>query len=386
MKILQIVQRPQRRGAEIFAHDLARRFEALGVEVRTVYLYRSEGPNGLPLHDTDICLDGIENHIFERFPGIHPALLRGVVRAIDGFRPVIVQVNGSRTVKYGAAAKRVSTSKAGWKLVYRNIGVPSDWHPSKWKLGMYRRGVMSQMDAAIGVSDFSFADARALYRLRAPWTVIPNGITPSRLRIALSPSEVRQRHGASSADMILIFVGRLEPAKRPDRFVRIVTRVAQKVPGVRGWVVGDGPMREEIEHLAREHGVGERIRFFGNVEDVASLMNAADVLVVTSDTEGIPATVLEAGFLGVPVVSTGVGGLPECVANGKTGILVEAGCDEALADAAVRLAEDSSLRKAMGQQARESVLERFLIDRVADRYLDFFSKLSGEPRYEGRVI
>lgn len=375
MRVLQIVQRPQRRGAEIFAYDLARRFEALGIPVCTVYLYPFDGAHGLSLCATDICLDGAENHFFEKILGVHPGLLRSLLRAIAEFQPTIVQVNGARTVKYGAAAKRALRSP-GWKLVYRNIGVPSAWHRSGWKTWAYRTGIMSQMDATIGVSHLSLTDARRLYRLRGPWRVIHNGINPARLRVTEVPDEVRRIHGAAQNDMILIFVGRLEPAKRADRFVRLFSRIVQALPRTRGWVVGDGPLRGDIEQLARECGVSDRLRFFGAIEDVATLMNAADLLVVTSDTEGIPATVLEAGFLGVPVVATRVGGLPECIANGETGILVETGSEEALVEAITRLAEDVSLRTTMAGKARDRVLERYLIDDVAESYLGFYVQIS----------
>ncbi|MGH7559292.1 MAG: glycosyltransferase family 4 protein [Gemmatimonadota bacterium] len=378
MRVLQIVQRPQRRGAEIFAYDLARRFEALGIAVCTVYLYRFEGRHGLPLHETDVCLDGADNHVFEKYPGIHPALLRRLLDAIGKFQPGIVQVNGSRTVKYGAAARHALGSRASWKLVYRNIGVPSSWHRSKWKVWIYRNGIMSQMDGVIGVSSFSLSDARSLYGLRAPWTVIPNGINPARIPIVVSSSEVRRTHGAAGDDMILIFVGRLERAKRADRFVRVLARVGDTIPGTRGWIVGDGPLRRDIERLAHECGVSDRTCFLGATDDVASLMNAADLLVVTSDTEGIPATVLEAGFLGVPVVATGVGGLPECIVDGETGILAED--EEGLVDAIVRLAGDGELRATMARRARERTLKSFLIDRVADSYVEFYARLLDEPR------
>lgn len=377
-RILQIVQRPQRRGAEMFVYDLSRRFETLGMEVKTVYLYDSDGERPLPLHDSDVCLHGPEDHPFERFLGFHPSLLRSVANEIEGFAPDIVQVNGSRTVKYGAAAKRLFGSNGGWRLVYRNIGIPSDWHRWLGTILVYRRAIIPQMDGVISVSKISLEDAKALYRLRMPSKVILNGISASRLATSSERQEVRRRHGAAPGDLVLLFVGYLEPAKRPDRFVRVLAAVCREHPGTRAWVVGDGPLRGETERLAEALGLGERISFVGAREDVAEYMNAADVFVVTSDTEGIPAVVLEAGYLGLPVVATNVGGLSECVWDGETGLLVEDVSEDQLAEAILELAFDDDLRKSMGERARERVRGKLMIDQIASEYLGFYEELLQE--------
>lgn len=378
MRILQIVQRPQRRGAELFAFDLSGRLESLGEEVRTLYLYGFEGERRLTLRDTDSSLEGVDDHPFERFPGFHPAMLGRVVREIREFDPDIVQVNGSRTVKYGAAAKAVSRSNGRWKLVYRNIGIPSDWHSSAtaW---VYRKAIMPRMDGVVGVSRFSLEDAEALYRFRVPSTVIPNGISPARLNVVEGRDALRDRYRSSPDDLILLFVGYMEEAKRPDRFVRVLSRVARKIPRVRGWIVGDGPLRGKAEGLSRDLGIRDKVRFLGYQEDVASFMNAADLLVVTSDTEGIPGAVLEAGYLGLPVVSTKVGGLPECIVQGETGVLVDGDPEEGLTRAIVRLGSDEESRREIGGRARARIVDELTIGPIADRYLAFYRRLLKRP-------
>lgn len=378
MRILQVVQRPQRRGAELFAFDLSSSLESKGHVVKTLYLYGFEGKRGLSIRDIDSGLEGADDHVFERFPGFHPVMLRNVVREINRFRPEIVQVNGSRTVKYGAAAKFLSRADGGWKLIYRNIGIPSDWHAWGGTVWVYRNLVIPQMDGVIGVSRSSLDDARALYRIQAPSTVILNGISSSRLEVVEGRDRLRSRYGASPEDLILLYVGCLESAKRPDRFVRVLSRVAREVPRTRGWIVGNGPRRREIQGLSRDLGLSDRIRFFGSQENVANFMNAADLLLVTSDTEGIPATVLEAGYLGLPVVASRVGGLPECVEHGGTGILVDGeNPEEGFTRAVLALGSDDELRRSMGGRARERVSNEMTIDRIADQYLAFYEQVLG---------
>lgn len=375
MRILQIVQRPQRRGAELFAHDLSRSLEAAGHDLKTLYLYGVEGEQRLAIQPTDSCLEGADDHPFERFPGFHPSMVRRVIREIQEFGPDIVQVNGSRTVKYGAAAKLVSRSNGRWKLVYRNIGIPSDWQSWAGTTWAYRNMIMPRMDGVVGVSRFSLDDAETLYEFRAPSTVILNGISPDRLKVIVERNELRQTYRAEREDLILLFVGYLEEAKRPDRFMHVLSRVVREIPSAQGWVVGDGPLRRKTENLSRDLGIRDHVRFFGSREDVASFMNAADLLVVTSDTEGIPATVLEAGFLGLPVVATKVGGLSECIVHEQTGVLVDGDLQEGLVRAIIGLGSDVESRRSMSRKARERVLGELTIDRIAAQYLAFYERL-----------
>jgi glycosyltransferase involved in cell wall biosynthesis len=113
-------------------------------------------------------------------------------------------------------------------------------------------------------------------------------------------------------------------------------------------------------------------RFFGTRDDVACLLGAADLLALASDTEGVPGVALEAGYLGLPVVATRVGGVPECVVHGETGLLVEPGDSGALMTALSRLAADPELRLRLGSAGRERVRDRHSIDHVADMFVDFY--------------
>jgi glycosyltransferase involved in cell wall biosynthesis len=374
MRILQIVTKPQRRGAEIFASDLSRQFESLEIAVKTIYLYDFNGDNQLKLHGPDVCLGGSEDHFLERFLGFHPLLLRRVVKEIRNFEPDIVQVNGSRTVKYGAAAKQLTRAHR-WKLVYRNIGMPSDWHRGEDTILAYRFMIMPKMDGVIGVSRVSLTDARALYRLEGPSEIIPNGVSPDRLQVEKSRDELRRELGVSPDEQVLLFLGYLENAKRPDRFIRVLAEVSRSTPSVRGWIVGDGPMFKDLRQMAKDLDVERRVSFFGNQAQVGSFLSAADLLLLTSDTEGLPATILEAAYMGLPVVATRVGGVAECIEDGRTGMLVEEGDDSAFARAVLTLALDNERRMAMGNMASAKARKEFTIERVANRYLEFYRRL-----------
>jgi glycosyltransferase involved in cell wall biosynthesis len=378
MRVLQIVQRPQRRGAEVFAYDLSRRLEVLGVTVGTLYLYTHEEDSALPLHERDRCLQGVERHPFEKVPGFEPILLAKVIRGIRRFRPDIVQVNGARTVKYGAFARHLAGSGARWKLVYRNIGMASHWHRWRGSIAAYRRAIIPRMDGVIGVSSASLRDVQDFYKIRSPSVVILNGVNPERLRPKHSRLEFRNTLDVSEENVVLLTVGSLDSAKRPDRFLRVLSRIGERLPQVRAWIVGDGPGREEAERYAGELGVNERVRFFGTREDVADFMQASDIFVMTSDTEGVPAVVLEAGLMGLPIVATRVGGLSECVIDGTTGELVMPTDEVAMSNTIAALALDNAARKRMGSAGRDRVRMELTIESIAAQYLDFYRFLLDE--------
>jgi glycosyltransferase involved in cell wall biosynthesis len=153
-------------------------------------------------------------------------------------------------------------------------------------------------------------------------------------------------------------------------------RIRAVVPRVRAWVVGDGPLRSQLQELAIQLGIAEHCRFWGYQDNVRDLLNAGDLLIMTSDTEGIPAVALEAGYLGVPVVATRVGAMEECVSHGTTGILVSEPFEEELAAAVIALAEDEAMRARMGDNARRLVRSEFAIELAAERYLRFYTEVA----------
>ena len=189
------------------------------------------------------------------------------------------------------------------------------------------------------------------------------GASPERVRVVcnavdaslFSPSDVP----ASEAGVAIGYVGRLSPEKNPLLFVSLAARVAQAVPDARFIVAGDGPLREAMQSRASEYGVADRFEFRGVVGTMPALYRTLDLVVLPSWHEGTPLTILEAMASGVPVVATAVGGVPELVAAGVTGLLFEAGNEADGGEAVLELAQDADRRRRMGREARARVLARF---------------------------
>jgi len=149
----------------------------------------------------------------------------------------------------------------------------------------------------------------------------------------------------------------------------------EKYPSMELWLVGDGPLRVKVKKKVEAKGLKEKVRFLGLRDDIPDLLAEASILVLPSDWEGVPLTVLEAMAAGKPVVATAVGGVPELVDEGKTGFLVPPQAPDALAGAILRLARDPELRKRMGEVARKRALERFDIRQTAQAYGELYLKL-----------
>ncbi len=367
----------------MFAHQLGAALGRAGCAVVRLYLYPHPGAAALPLDPDDRVLGGDPRHPFERIPGLHPALLGRLRRAIAEHRPDVVQAHGGRTVKYGAAARRLDRA-AGWALVYRNIGDPRRWAAGARGV-LYRRLVMPRIDGVAGVSETTLAAVRAHYALGGiPMEHIPRGADPAALAPARPPAAVRAELGTPEGAPVLLYLGSLTAEKRLDRMLAWVAGARREHPGLRLWVVGEGPLRGDLERLAAERGLGGAVAFAGVRELVGDFLAAADLLLLSSDTEGMPGAVIEAAAAGVPAVATAVGGVAECVEDGVTGRLVDPTADptgEAAGAAAISaLLADPERRRVMGEAARRRFAASWHIDAVAARYLAFYDRVIAHRR------
>ena len=157
----------------------------------------------------------------------------------------------------------------------------------------------------------------------------------------------------------VICVARLSPEKRHTVLLKAVRRLANTGLEFRVLLVGDGPLRAVLQKQAKDLRLDAFVRFLGMRDDVADLLRSADIFVLPSATEGLPMTVIEAMAAGLPVVVTTVGGVPELVEDGETGLLIPPDCAEPLAEALGRLLKDAELRCHMGKAARRVAVERF---------------------------
>ena len=186
----------------------------------------------------------------------------------------------------------------------------------------------------------------------------------------------RRALGLSEDDPVVLFVGRLTWIKRVDRLIEAMAAVQEKVQSSILVVAGDGELSGELQEMAAHAGV--RAEFLGWRSDTASLYAAADLVVLSSDNEGMPVTLLEAAMSGVPAVTTDVGSASEVVIDGETGLVVN--CNAAsLAGGMVDLLNDATSRRRMGEAARERVVLEFGTERLVRDHVDLYRRLVGLP-------
>jgi len=210
-------------------------------------------------------------------------------------------------------------------------------------------------------------------------SVLHNGVDLDRFALPPDGSVWRERWGIPSDALVAGVVGRLAlPEKGQDLFLAAAGEVAEAFPRAYFVIVGEGPCRPELERIAREVGISDRVIFDSTQDEVPRMMAAFDLAVLPSRREGFGIVLLEAMASRKPVVATNVGGIPEIIEDGLTGMLVPP-CDApALARAMVRLLSDRQQCDMMGEEGRRRVEASFGIEKTAARLESLYRSLSGE--------
>ena len=167
--------------------------------------------------------------------------------------------------------------------------------------------------------------------------------------------------------------------KNHSGFLRIAAQIHQRMPDVEFLLVGDGPLRLELEREAASLGLGASAIFLGDRQDIPAILASLDVAVLTSDSESLSNVILEAMAAGLPVVAYGVGGNSELLTH-QRGALIPAGNETSFADAVEKLLADSGLRQQLGRNALQFAQKNFCLDRVRQRYVELYVSLLQKKR------
>ncbi|HET6953658.1 MAG TPA: glycosyltransferase, partial [Acidimicrobiales bacterium] len=319
-RALQLVASDQRRGAETFAVDLAAALSRRGLDAPTVALSGSLQPDSLPIRSLGAR-------------ALAPSTLRALRRLVHrGERIAAVVAHGSRTLPACALA----LAGTGVPFAYRSIGDPLHWSAR----GLARLQMALQLRRAALVTALWPGAADVMMSLHGVPAdrirVVPNGVPAARCPVPTADDRAaaRARFGVPAGAAVVGYVGALTVEKCVASAVAAVARCR----GMHLVVAGDGPEHRALEAQARADAPG-RVTFAGVVPGARPVLAASDVLVLPSRSEGMPGVLIEAGLSGVPVVASAVGGVPEVVADGETGVLVPPGDEAALAAALQRVVD-----------------------------------------------
>jgi glycosyltransferase involved in cell wall biosynthesis len=350
-------------GAETLLADFAAGAASAGIELSVGYLQpRSGDPAAARLRAA-----GIEPQLVGISSLLHPRDMRRVRRQLQRVRPDILHTHlGYADLLGGVAA--------------RSLGIPavSTIHVTQWETGarevvkerlmsFARRGCSAR---TIAVSDFARERLLAGGWDRPERTVtIHNGIAPPA--VARTRDEVRRELGLDPGDVAIAMVGVLRPGKGQLEAIAAMEGVGDRA---RLLIAGDGPERAAVAAAAAP--LGNRAVMLGWRDDVADLLGAADVMLLPSHAEAFPTVLLEAMAARLPIVATRVGGIPEIVDDGATGVLVAAPPHPpAVTDALRPLVADAERRAEIGARGRDAFERRFTAERWAARLRELYDEV-----------
>ncbi|MDI3461621.1 MAG: hypothetical protein OJF50_000442 [Nitrospira sp.] len=208
---------------------------------------------------------------------------------------------------------------------------------------------------------------------------IRNGIELNAMPNRSMRSAVRKAFGVTDDVCLIGSVGRLTPVKGFPHLIKAVQLMTEQGLCVKLWLIGDGIMNQELRRLAQDLGVAEQVVIVGHREDTYELLQAMDMFVLPSLHEGIPMALLEAMAVGLPVIATRVGGIPEVIEDHVSGILVEPGDPGGIELTCRRLMNDAASAERLGQAARARVEERFSSGAMAAEVANVYRRLVGHP-------
>ncbi len=276
--------------------------------------------------------------------------------ALRGVR--VVHCHNVQASVAGAPAARL----AGVPVVIgtrHNLAAP----PYRWKHELQYSLIMRWFSSrTVAVCE---AAARNLRRLplapAARILAIHNGAQSPPPEFTASPLPVKQGY-------TFVQVSRLARPKDPDTMLAAFLQASSRREDLRLWIVGDGPLRPSVETLVRQLGLGDRVTLFGQRRDVGGFLAAADCFVLSSRSEGVPMAQLEAMSLGLPMIVTDTGGMPEVLPPGEAFTAVPAGDTGAMAAAMLRAADRAAERPRWAEIARHHYQQRFTLGRMAADY------------------
>ncbi|MER5622125.1 glycosyltransferase [Streptosporangium sp. NPDC002544] len=303
------------------------------------------------------------------------ALIR-LTRAMRDFRPHVVH---TRTAKAGVLGRLAAClSGVGAARIHVFHGHLLNGYFTRPKRALYVRSerILASMTDRLVTVGSRVRDELLEARIGRPeqYVVIAPGV---RLGPVPDRGAARVALGLPLDAPVVAYVGRLTRVKRPDRFVATARSVLRQMPDCRFVVCGGGELREQVERDIEP--IRHAFHLLGWRKDVETVYSAADVVLLTSDNEGTPLTLVEAGMAGTPAVSTRVGSVAEIVQDGRTGLLAGADAEE-LARYTVKLLSDPVLACRMGEAARQWTGASFNVERLVADTEALYRSLGAERR------
>ena len=358
-------------GQERVAFDLAVSQVRAGWRVSAVSLAPPpDGPLAAEFRGAGVEVD----RVARPKPGVDPVLVVRLGWWLRRHRVELAHTHNRMAMIYGAPAARL----AGARVVHTKHGN----NPRGGARLMLAKLSGRCIDAFVAVSPETAEFARKRNEIDdRKLVVIPNGIELGRFHPEPTARErIRRELGIDAGAWVIGTVGRIAPEKNHALLLRAAAPLLG--PQHRLVVAGDGPLMASLRELVAELKIAGFVHLLGARGDVPDVLNALDVFVMSSSTEGLPLVVLEAMATSLPVVSTSVGGIPDVLDEGQTGFLVPSEDEAALRDRIARLHADQAVTRAAGAKARSVAVSRYSGERMQREYLELYARVLSPSRYD----
>ncbi|AEH44588.1 glycosyl transferase group 1 [Thermodesulfatator indicus DSM 15286] len=346
-------------GTERLVCELARAFSKKAKVI--VATLEEPGKWGLELRQ-----EGIPVFPLFREPGIDLNLVWNLSRLIREHRIALIHAHQYTPFFYAGLARLFNP---GVKLIFHEHG---RHYPEVLKRpkNIFNRLVLQPLASEIVAVSEEVKERLVKYEglSRKRIRVIYNGIIPPETIPAGEKEKIRARLGFSRKDFIVATVGRFDPIKNLPMLLKAIAMARTKASQIKGLLIGDGPEMEKLKALTKELGLSEHIIFTGFRQDAVKLVQVADVFALSSFSEGTSLALLEAMAVGLPAVVTAVGGNPEIVKDGQTGLLVPSDDEVKMAAALSLLAEEPNLKVKMAEAAQKHFFEHFTFAKMVKEF------------------
>jgi len=369
IRVLVVCPQLTAQGAERQLLHFCRHADPRRMEIRVIYYERGHGLRSA-LEQVGVTVTHLDRHQLGGW-----GLLKALRREIRQWRPDVLDCRLPSAYRFG-------------RLAAMGLGVPVIVAE---ELTVMRGGLAR----------------RVLDRLLNPWTDAWTGnakavaahlvrdlhVPPERIHIIFNGVDAAHfgsaarlpllEHLRETGHRIILNLGSLSSPKNQELFLRVCNRLGQEFPDLVFVLCGEGPRRPLLETRAAELALADRCHFLGRQEDVAPVLAAANLLIQTSDYEGLPNAVLEAMAAGVPVVVTDAGGTRELITDGVEGFIVPVGDEDDLVARAARLLSDGALAAGFAERARQKAREQFSLEAMSRAYAELLEGLVRRKKQAG---
>ncbi len=298
-----------------------------------------------------------------------------LVKEIRTFKPHVIHTHTAKAGFLGRIASVVSLQQSIRVHTFHGHLLNGYFGPIKRALVVFAEKTLAILtDHLLAVGDKVRQDLSSAGVGNAKkFSLMPPGLTLGALP---GTSKSRESFGLPAEQLQCAFIGRVTQIKRPDRFLDVVSEIKKRQVKLNFFIAGDGDLLETCrKRIATEELPVSVLGWQSNIERVLS---AADIVVLTSDNEGTPLCLIQAGMAGLPVVSTNVGSVSEIVLNDITGIITELDVQQ-IADALENLASNPGLRAHLGNAAQEFTLANFGVQRLVNDHEELYKRLLSSP-------